>query len=206
MSSFRSFLAGAGAALAVAGLALWLWPRAPGPAPEVPGTAPEPPERPTLAPPGVVGPSVAPEAPPAAAVPEPPPAAGHVHEPDAEAAKPDDDLLLYEREPMSRVPHQVVRAWGATEDRQQAGRVGAYVVVDPSISDQELILLARDIRDYHRGATAVTVRILDSEEAAAYDYHEDGGVRRDQHLVGRVQRDTALGVDAIQVRGETIEP
>jgi hypothetical protein len=208
MSSFRSVLAGAAAALAVGAVALWLWPRAPVPAPAPPGAAPEPAAVPAPSARGVTGPALAPPAPAAAAAaPSPAAAAGHLHETEAEAAaEPDDDLLLYEREPMSGIPHRVVRGWGASEDRVQAGRVGAYVVVDPSISDEELIQLARDIRDYHRGANAVAVRILDSEEAATYDYHEDGGVRRDQHLVGRVQRDTALGVDAIQVRGESIEP
>jgi hypothetical protein len=153
-----------------------------------------------------VGPSLSPRAAPVAEAPDAAPAESHVDEPEAADGEPAPDLLLYEREPMSRVPHQVVRGWGASEDRQQAGRVGAYVVVDPSISDQELIQLARDIRDYHGGANAISVRILDSEEAATYDYHEDGGERRDQHLVGRVQRDTALGVDVIQVRGDAIEP
>ena len=107
---------------------------------------------------------------------------------------------------MSAVPHRVIRGWGAGEDSGQLGLVGAYVIVEPGISDEQLIQLSRDIREYHRDAKALSVRILDSEEAATYDRHIDGGALKNQHQVATVTRDKTLGVDSIYVRGELVKP
>ena len=116
------------------------------------------------------------------------------------------DLLLYAKRPMSAVPHRVIRAWGASDDRSHLGLVGAYVIVEPGISDEQLIELCRDIQEYHRDANALSVRILDSEEAATYDRHIDGGALKNQHQVATVTRDRTLGVDSIHVRGEVVKP
>jgi len=116
------------------------------------------------------------------------------------------DLELYARRPMSAVPHRVIRAWGAGEDRGQLGLVGAYVIVEPGLSDEQLTQLCRDIQEYHRDAKALSVRILDSEEAATYDRHIDGGALKNQHQVATVTRDPKLDVDAIHVRGELVKP
>ena len=107
---------------------------------------------------------------------------------------------------MSTVPHRVVRGWGAHGAGQVPGFVGAIVVVAPSIPDERLVQLARDIRAYHGDAKALSVRILDSERAGLYDRHADGGALLAKHLVGRVSRNVELGMDRITIRGEEIEP
>jgi hypothetical protein len=116
------------------------------------------------------------------------------------------DLELYAREPLSEVPHRVLKGWGAGNDAKIPGVIGVYVIVDPSLSTRDLEFLARDIREYHRDVDALTVRILDSEEAATYDRHIDGGARLERHLVATVHRNERLGIDEIQVRGVSIEP
>ena len=107
---------------------------------------------------------------------------------------------------MSTVPHRVIRGWGASDDGSQLGLVGAYVIVEPGISDAQLIKLCRDIHKYHRDAKTLSVRILDSEDAATYDRHIDGGALMNQHEVATVTRDPALGVNGIDVRGKLLEP
>ena len=116
------------------------------------------------------------------------------------------DLVLYAKRPMSALPHRVIRAWGASDDRSHLGLVGAYLIVEPGISDEQLVELCRDIQAYHRDANALSVRILDSEEAATYDRHIDGGAFKNQHQLATVTRDLTLGVDAIHVRGELVKP
>jgi hypothetical protein len=116
------------------------------------------------------------------------------------------DLLLYARRPMSAVPHRVIRAWGASDDPSHLGLVGVYVIVEPGISDERLIQLCRDIQKYHRDANALSVRILDSEEAATYDRHVDGGALKNQHQVATVSRDPKLGLDEFRVHGELVKP
>ena len=59
---------------------------------------------------------------------------------------------------------------------------------------------------YHQGAKALSVRVLDSEEAATYDRHADGGALAKRHLVASVSRSEGLGLDSIEVRGAPIEP
>jgi len=116
------------------------------------------------------------------------------------------DLDVYAQRPMSSVAHQVARAWGLTDDPQQLGFVGAFVVVKPGISNAELAKLCRDIEAYHRNARALGVRVFDSEDAASYDRSSDGGAFAAQHLVARVGRDASLGVDTCVVRGEPVKP
>ena len=116
------------------------------------------------------------------------------------------DLERYAREPLSEVPHRVLKGWGAGNDAKIPGVVGAYVIVDQSLSRRDLESLARDIRGYHSDADALTVRILDSEDAASYDRHIDGGARLQRHLVATVHRNEGLGIDEIQIRGKSVEP
>ncbi len=125
---------------------------------------------------------------------------------DEHAAAPSGDLELYAERPMSTVPHRVVRGWGAaSDDLSRLGLVGAYVIVEPGISDAQLTRLALDIHKYHRDAKALSVRILDSEEAATYDRHIDGGALGEQHEVATVTRDPQLDVNRILVRGKVID-
>ena len=107
---------------------------------------------------------------------------------------------------MSAVPHRVVRGWGASEEHSELGLVGAYVIVEPGISNEQLTRLSRDIQKYHRDAKALSVRILDSEEAATYDRHIDGGALGEQHEIATVTRDPAIGVNRILVRGKVVGP
>ncbi len=122
------------------------------------------------------------------------------------AASPTGDLEHYAKRPMSAVPHRVLRAWGAGDEHSQLGLVGAYLVVEPGISDEQLIKLSRDIQKYHRDAKALSVRILDSEEAATYDRHIDGGALGEQHEIATVTRDPTIGVNRIRVRGKDLDP
>jgi hypothetical protein len=195
--------------VATTALAWWLWPRgqellqpategaeSPPPVARAPGGAPQ-----ELRPAGPSAPvAVAPKVEPEAAGSD-----AHDHaEPEAPAGT--EDLLLYARRPMSATPHRVLRGWGASDDPSNLGLVGAYVIVDPGMSDQQLIQLCRDVREYHRDAKALSVRILDSEDAATYDRHVDGGAYKDQHQVATVTRDPKHDVDEIRVRGEIVKP
>ena len=209
----RPLLQVAAGLLAATALAWWLWPhgqellRGANPVSEraasesLPADAPAP----TAA---IQGESPAEPSPPAgvAASNDPGETTAEAH-PDAEHAPAETaDLLQYARRPMSAVPHRVVRAWGAGKDPSQLGLVGAYVIVEPGIGDAQLIQLCRDIQRYHGDAKALSVRILDSEEAASYDLHTDGGAFKQQHQVAAVTRDAKLGVDAIYLRGELVKP
>ena len=79
------------------------------------------------------------------------------------------------------------------------------MIVDPEIGDEQLAELARDIRAYHSDANALSVRILDSEHAARYDRHSDGGALAAAHLVGLVNRNAQFGTDRVEIRGRVIE-
>ena len=191
------FLAIGVAACALAALVIWLWPLPPPTSSQPSGPGPEIPR------------SAAPE--PSAAAPAEPEAFAENQVPEASEAPedttpPNGDLLLYAARPLSAVPHHVVRAWGASDDRSQLGLVGAYLIVDPGISNAQLIKLCRDIQEYHRSANGLSVRILDSEAAATYDRQTDGGALESQHQVATVTRDAKLGVDAIYLRGELVKP
>ena len=122
------------------------------------------------------------------------------------AEDPTGDLRYYEKYPMSAIPHRVVRGWGARGAGPLPGAVGVFVVVEPRISDAELAALARDIRDYHHDAEALSVRILDSHEAATYDRHSDGGALAAEHLVALASRNQHLEEDKIEIRGRAVVP
>ena len=119
---------------------------------------------------------------------------------------PTGDLRYYEKYPMSAVPHRVVRGWGARGAGTVSGSVGAFVVVEPGISDAELEALARDVRAYHHDAKTLSVRFLDSQEAATYDRHSDGGALAAEHLVALVSRNERLEADTIEIRGRAVDP
>jgi len=130
---------------------------------------------------------------------------GHAAHGDEEPEDPSGDLALYDRRPMSAVPHVVVRGWGAGGSSRHPGYVGAHVVVDPEIGDEELEQLARNICEYHRSAYSISAHIYDSEEAATYDRHRDGGALAQQHEVARVSRNDRLETDVIEVRGRQLQ-
>lgn len=190
-------------------VAWWLWPEG---APPPPGGAPVA-EEPRATAPARLAASVAP------ARPRPPEEAPTAYSDDrgdqperdepvgGEGDEPEffeySDVEFYaERPPMSRVPHTVVRGWGARGGGRVPGVVGVYVVVAPGISDEDLERLALDISDFHHDASALSVRILDSDRAATYDHHIDGGALAAEHLVATLNRNDQLGTDRLEVRGE----
>ena len=106
--------------------------------------------------------------------------------------------------PISPTPHAVIRAWGGGPGGP--GPVGLRIVVDQNLPTVELEVLLRDVRTAYGAADVLSTHVYDSEEAATYDRHIDGGALAALHLVARVVRDTALKVDTIQIRGQAIEP
>jgi hypothetical protein len=134
------------------------------------------------------------------------PRADGAHAPPEDApADPTGDLAYYASYPLSDVPHRVVRGWGVGPRSRLPGVVGATLVVAPGIDRASLARLARDIREYHRSAEIVAVRVLDSLEAATYDRHADGGALLAESVVATVHRNGDLGIDVVEVRGEAIE-
>lgn len=104
----------------------------------------------------------------------------------------------------TRVPHRVLAAWGWRKGEPGTGLVGGRLVVDPGLPTPELERLARDLRERFREEPAVHVEVFDSEEAASYDRHEDGGALAQRHLVAVVARNPAFGLDSIRIRGVEI--
>jgi hypothetical protein len=213
MTALRLLLAALLGACAFAGAVWWF---GPGPLAPAPSPVPSPEPRAAMAPAPAAPPRARaspsplqakarlPEAPAPSespALPEPP------EPPEAEPpSSGTGDLAIYEQAPMSAVPHRVVRAWGLTDDRKNRGLVGASLIVEPGMPESQLVQLGRDLLEYHRGAKIVAVRVFDSEEAATYDRHIDGGVMAEAHLVARVVSDPKSGVRGMYVHGKWMEP
>lgn len=107
----------------------------------------------------------------------------------------------------SPIPHRTVGAWDEAPGSASPGaRRALVVVVDPTISDADLEALARDLRAQHTDARILNVRIFDSEDGARRAGWVDGGALAHEHLVAQVSIHSALGLDAIRVRGRRIEP
>lgn len=104
--------------------------------------------------------------------------------------------------PFSTVPHQMLRGWDAAQGKTRR----LDLVVDSSLPTPALEQLARDALAHHPEADVLAVDIYDSEEAASYDRHRDGGALAERHLIARVRRHRALDFESIQVRGAEIPP
>jgi hypothetical protein len=110
-------------------------------------------------------------------------------------------------EPLSEVPHQVVGAWDEQPDSARLGSHRTFVaVVDPSISNSELEAFLRDIRQKHRDAEVLDVRVYDSAEAARRPSYLDGGEMRQRHLVAEIKRNDRLAFESIEIRGVPVAP
>lgn len=110
------------------------------------------------------------------------------------------------REPLSTVPHELVGAWDEAPDSEHPGTHRAFVaVVDPGIPPRELEQLVWDIRERHRGAEVLDIRVFDSAAAAANSSGVDGAASRARHLVADVKRNDRLGFDQTTVLGQIIE-
>jgi len=110
-------------------------------------------------------------------------------------------------EPLSAVPHELVGAWDDLPDSERPGAHRAIVaVVDPNVSDKDLEQLVWDIREQHRGAEILDVRVYDSAEAASRSSAGDGAAERASHLVAGVKRNDRLGYDEVTVRGRNVGP
>lgn len=107
----------------------------------------------------------------------------------------------------SAVPHRLVAAWDDRPDDAAFGPRRMFIaVVDPSIDDASLETLLRDMRDRHRDAEILGVRVFDSLEAARRPSWTDQGRSRDAHLVAELRRDAVHGRETLRVRGREIEP
>ena len=142
----------------------------------------------------------APVTPPVAAAPEPAPKAQHY------AAEYPVFEKLVDR-PLSSEPHQLLGAWDEDEHSATPGARRAYVLaVSPDQSDASLEALARDVRARNLDALVLDVRIYDDATAAIGPRVMDSGASARQHLVAVVQRNPAASLDAIRVRGRTLDP
>jgi len=109
--------------------------------------------------------------------------------------------------PESDVPHQVVTRTSPDPEATPAeGRHQLLVIaVDPHLPTADLERLLRDLRDRHRDAAVLDIRIYDSADAARAERY-DTGASRDRHQVARVLRNDRIGVDTIRIRGVTLDP
>src|SRR5262245_43840746 len=195
MRAVQLLLAALVGACALAGAFWWLAPERLGLAPAPRAAAPVIPALPARV---VEPPARAP------AQPAEPAAPGETAAP-APAAPRTGDLAIYDRKPMSAVPHRVSRAWGLSDDPDQRKLIGAYLIVEPGISDAQLMKLGRDLLDYHPDAKILAVRVYDSEQAASYDRETDGGKLADEHLVARIVNDPVRKQRGMYIRGKWVE-
>ena len=126
-------------------------------------------------------------------------------QPPQKAAAAPDTSATFLGERVSHVPQQMLRSWIRTAQPGAPAVGGMTLVVDPNLSTGELDRLARDVHQRSLGAQIFHARIYDSEEAATYDKHSDGGAMAERHLVAVVTRNTPRGLDVIRVRGVKIE-
>jgi hypothetical protein len=104
--------------------------------------------------------------------------------------------------PLSTIPHHVVGAWDDAPDSPELGSRRAFIlVVEPDLSDGDLANLARDVRDSHRDAEWLTLRIFDHRGAATRPSWTDGGRSQATHLVAELRRNTAGQGESLTVRG-----
>jgi len=107
--------------------------------------------------------------------------------------------------PMSRVSHRVARSWGRDTEGRPKGALGLTVIVDPSISNAEIFLLAEDIIDANSDAEIMNVQIFDSEEAASPEAHSAHDPLIRDHMVGQVFVNGRSGIRKVKVRGEVVD-
>lgn len=113
----------------------------------------------------------------------------------------------YEEQKLSEIDHRMLGAWDDARDAEMPGRHRSFVlVVDPSLSDQQLESLARDVHQLHHDADRLDVRIYDRENAATDARVTDGGRYAHAHQVAHVTRHRGLDVDVIRVRGRIVGP
>jgi len=98
---------------------------------------------------------------------------------------------------VSDIPHTILGAWDDRPDSLEVGQHRVLIaVVEPDTSDADLEDLVRDIRDRHRDAAVLDVRVYDSEAAV-----KSSGAR----TVAEVKRNDRLGYDGAWVRGQEIQ-
>jgi len=119
------------------------------------------------------------------------------------------DTIAYPRaekltaRPLSAIPHRVVGAWDDAPDSPELGSRRAFIlVVDPALDDRDLADLARDVRDSHRDAEWLTLRIFDDAAAATRPSWTDGGESKAAHLVAELRRNTAGPGEHLTIRGQ----
>jgi hypothetical protein len=195
-------------AVAVAALAALYWLAQPAPAPAplaklpelpaLPGAGGAPPK--TLAPGGPASLRAAPDPEAHSASPSGSEPAGAAPAPEAVGGDAPEAL------PLSSIRHRLLRSWGGAPGSGSTGPRELQLVVEPSLGTPELERLLRDVIAHHAEAEILTIRIYDSQEAATYDRHSDGGALAQRHLVASMSRHRRLGVESLRVRGVEIHP
>lgn len=113
----------------------------------------------------------------------------------------------FARESLSDVPHELLGAWDDAPDAPEPGAHRTFViVVDPSISSAELASLTRDIRDRHRDAEVLDVRIYDVPASVIDMGGVIQGEGRKQHLVADLKRNDRLSFEQMRIRGTVVTP
>lgn len=109
-------------------------------------------------------------------------------------------------EPLSELPHDVVGAWDEDRESGTPGRRRAFVlVVEPTLSDADLLALLRDVRARHGDSPMLNVRVYDDPAAARATGIADDGAFRWKHLVGELQVNRARDLELIRVRKVRID-
>jgi hypothetical protein len=106
--------------------------------------------------------------------------------------------------PLSSVAHRVLTSWGGASGTP--GPRELQLLVEPGLGTHELERLLRDAVSTCAAADVLTIRIYDSEHAARYDRHSDGGALAERHLVASMSRHRRLGVESLRVRGVELDP
>ena len=110
-------------------------------------------------------------------------------------------------EPLSEVPHRVLGAWDDQPETPEAGLHRVFVVVvDPKTPTGTLEALVRDIRDRHRDAEVLDVRVYGDADSATGGAQGTAGEGNRELLLADVKRNDRLGYDEVRVRGASIAP
>lgn len=113
----------------------------------------------------------------------------------------------YEGRVDSGIPHVIVAAWDdGAEDGALGRRRALIAVVESRVPDADLERLVRDLRDSHRDAEHLLVRVFDDERAAFQPSWTDQGAMRRDHLVAELRRTGASGRERLVVRERVIKP
>lgn len=105
----------------------------------------------------------------------------------------------------SDVPYELIAAHdGKPEEAGEGSRRLFIALVAPDLSDALLERLVGDLRERHRDARFLRIRIFDSREAAMRPSFRDDGAARDTHLLADLFREP--GRERLLLRGVEVRP